>query len=190
MTFGLVGSIAIEFTANVNFEALRKWSHERAYLWGIPDIAGDWESCALYYPPPTESSTARDSIGLVSLRHSTEIPAPASLQSGQWADVVLQLFPDGRCGVAIDSRVIAVTRPANERLSSVLLSIFGNSVGTRIQVGELQVSQGVAAEFDTVGGTRRDQIRPTPSLRTGRAPITDSPAGTLPPPRAPPPPRT
>lgn len=182
--------IAIEFTANVNFEALRKWSHERAYLWGIPDIAGDWESCALYYPPPTESSTARDSIGLVSLRHSTEIPAPASLQSGQWADVVLQLFPDGRCGVAIDSRVIAVTRPANERLSSVLLSIFGNSVGTRIQVGELQVSQGVAAEFDTVGGTRRDQIRPTPSLRTGRAPITDSPAGTLPPPRAPPPPRT
>ncbi|HEX4935833.1 MAG TPA: hypothetical protein VFV33_21785, partial [Gemmatimonadaceae bacterium] len=60
-----------------------------------------------------------------------------------WRRVRIQLFPDGRCGLAIDGQAIVRTsevRPLPQRARVMLL---GASVGTTIAIGNVEVWEGV-----------------------------------------------
>ena len=67
---------------------------------------------------------------------------PKDFGSGRPFRVVLQILPDGRCGFAIDGRVVWVSRGWGERTVRVMLS--GNSVNTKMLVGPLRLSSGLA----------------------------------------------
>ena len=55
----------------------------------------------------------------------------------------MQLFPDGRCGVALDGKLLW-TGPATFLEPSVRVWLIGNSVETQILVGRLRVVTGIA----------------------------------------------
>lgn len=65
------------------------------------------------------------------------------LTSGSWHALRLQIFPDGRCGVAIDGRAVWLSSSSIvlDRPLSVMLS--GRSAGTTILVGRTRVWRGI-----------------------------------------------
>jgi len=73
-------------------------------------------------------------------------PAPPSLKSGAPHRLVMQVLPDGRCGVAIDGRVVWMG-PAAFLEPEVYLMLAGNSVETQMLVGRVRVGGGIAAAF-------------------------------------------
>jgi DNA-binding SARP family transcriptional activator len=74
-------------------------------------------------------------------------PVPADAYTGRPIDVVMQIFPDGRCAVALDEKVIW-TGPADFLEPSVRVMLAGNSVGTRVLVGRLRVGTGIHEGVD------------------------------------------
>ena len=59
----------------------------------------------------------------------------------------MQIFPDGRCGFAVDGRAVFVSRPAYfDRDARVML--FGNSQETDDRVGPVRVVTGIAPHVD------------------------------------------
>ena len=60
----------------------------------------------------------------------------------------LQIFPDGRCGVALEGRPLGLSRdivPTSERYWVV---VEGNSLENRMLVGPLEVWEGVRGDID------------------------------------------
>jgi hypothetical protein len=79
--------------------------------------------------------------------------ADSTLRTGRWFTIRLQVFPDGRCGVAVDGKPIAGGETlALDRPFRVVL--HGKSVGTRVLVGPLEVWEGVRSDVDW-GRTKR-----------------------------------
>jgi hypothetical protein len=71
--------------------------------------------------------------------------APRRLAAGARYVVRLQLFPDGRCGAALDGVPIDVLwRPA--QIDSVRFTLYGASVGTRHLVRRVRVVTGVPGD--------------------------------------------
>jgi hypothetical protein len=62
---------------------------------------------------------------------------PARITNGGWHTVRLQLFRDGRCGVAIDGQVVHVSTVAIPLDRPLRLVLHGQSVGTDVRVGPL-----------------------------------------------------
>lgn len=62
--------------------------------------------------------------------------------------VRLQLFPDGRCGVAIDGQPIAMISKSTNPASRVRLMLGGNSYRTQFLLGPVTVMEGVPDDID------------------------------------------
>jgi hypothetical protein len=116
------------------------------YIWGA---GGFVEECAVYVPPTSEGESARDSLQIAGNNGGgMTVKAPIVVATGAWYSLVLQFFPDGRCGAAINGEPVAITRPKPIRTDKFYVSFFGNSVGTKMLVGETTVSIGVAKDID------------------------------------------
>lgn len=72
-----------------------------------------------------------------------------SLGRGGWYSVLLQLFPDGRCAIAVDGKpvYVAPSSSASTPPDSVTIDIEGNSYSTRILVGPLTIGHGVRTDI-------------------------------------------
>jgi hypothetical protein len=73
---------------------------------------------------------------------------PPSFRTGAWFHLRLQIFPDGRCGVAINGTPVAVSQEATMRDSAVRVVSFGNSAGTQALVGPVRLRAGVPDDID------------------------------------------
>ena len=71
------------------------------------------------------------------------VQAPPSLRTGRPFRLVMQILPDGRCGVALDGKVVWVG-PADFFEPSVHVMLAGNSVDTKMLVGHVRVVTGIA----------------------------------------------
>lgn len=76
------------------------------------------------------------------------VPIDSTASSGRWYSVRLQIFPDGRCGVAIDGRPVARTETPVVFERPVRVMLDGKSVGTMILVGRVEVWEGVRPDVD------------------------------------------
>jgi hypothetical protein len=65
-----------------------------------------------------------------------------ALTDGSWHTYRLQLFRDGRCGVAIDGRVVRISRQGIALDQPLRMYLDGQSVGTTVRVGPLEVWRG------------------------------------------------
>ena len=71
------------------------------------------------------------------------IPTPPRLFRGRWFTLRVQLFPDGRCGLAIDGRPLLLSKAPRALPDSVLPWISGHSFATNVQVGRMELWSGV-----------------------------------------------
>lgn len=125
---------------------LGAWDHATG---GLPlQLGGRPRSCKLTYP-------LGDGFENLDRFGTPEGPrqADSTLRTGRWFTIRLQVFPDGRCGVAVDGKPIAGGETlALDRPFRVVL--HGKSVGTRVLVGPLEVWEGVRSDVDW-GRTKR-----------------------------------
>jgi len=120
--------------------ALRQWDHTTG---GIPRNSSDAAaSCDVNYPAG-EAKWGRRFVALSAGEETFNIPVETALASGRPWVVLLQLLPDGECGIAINGRAVRLpkVRPAPGLPRHVLID--GQSVRTRILVDSLEVYRGV-----------------------------------------------
>lgn len=102
--------------------------------------------CRLYVPQG-DGVHRGDSLYVEAPKSGGQLPAPASLRTGKPFLALVQIFPDGRCGFAIDGQPLWIS-PPNFAATAVHVLLSGRSVGTEILVGHLRVFSGIAPRVD------------------------------------------
>ena len=103
-------------------------------------------NCVLMYPAAEGYENAnRILLATGSARQTT--PLPGDLRERPYT-VRLQLLPDGRCGLAVNGRPIAISRNTVPLDRSYRVILAGNSVGTQMLVGSLSLREGVPPGID------------------------------------------
>ncbi|HUX34262.1 MAG TPA: AAA family ATPase [Gemmatimonadaceae bacterium] len=125
--------------------ALARWNHRDGYP---PYDAGTSAGrCFAAYP------AAEGARGM----HALSIPAAAfdlastpwnDINDGRWFRVRIQIFPDGRCGVAIDGRPISITGVGVRSDARYLAVLDGNSYHTRVLTGPVDLWTGIRPGVD------------------------------------------
>jgi len=77
-----------------------------------------------------------------------EVELDPSVASGEPFTVRLQLFPDGTCGVAIDSIPLFRGDVRTMHASPNRIFLAGESLNTRVLVGEVEVWEGIPGYLD------------------------------------------
>ena len=147
---------------------LEKWDHGAG---NMPRRGNQWPACGVGYPTH-EGSAYGDTIASVFDRPSTaaSMPAPPSFRSGAWFHVRLQIFPDGRCGVAINGIPTASAQLGTIPDSVERVVIYGNSAGTKVLVGPLTVRTGVPDDIDWAQLGKPIPASPPPTWSPRREP--------------------
>jgi DNA-binding SARP family transcriptional activator len=103
--------------------------------------------CLLRFPQGGSGVFRGDSLFIGPLLGARSWPAPRTARSGRPFHVLIQIFPDGRCGIAVDGAAMAISPPGwVSPRAHVLLS--GNSAGTRMVVGRVRVGTGIAPHVE------------------------------------------
>ncbi|MDE3217516.1 MAG: hypothetical protein KGO03_14000, partial [Gemmatimonadota bacterium] len=88
--------------------------------------------------------------------------------TGRWFRVRLQIFADGRCGVAVDGRPIALTSVGSVPDARYVAAIEGSSVHTRILTGPVEIWTGIKPGVDWLAfDTAHAALKPRPPLSRG-----------------------
>ncbi len=80
--------------------------------------------------------------------HTLTIPVSERFYDGRWHTIRLQLFPDGRCGLAVDGLATAIVPTTQELRFPGMLSLNGHSVQTTLRVGPISMWEGVRGDVD------------------------------------------
>ena len=142
VTLGQWQEQTVGFFVDVDPRALAGWDHRTGYPPLHRRARGG--HCFVRYPGGDEGHAWADSIETSLGR----VAAPAALRSGAWFSARVQLFPDGRCGVAVNGRAVALGRVRSVSPGPAHLTLDGKSFGTRLLVGALTVFTGVPADVD------------------------------------------
>ena len=120
--------------------ALAVWDHED----GAPPPASPWSYCTASYPgDPGLGSGILQTTGLMKRG-----PTPPEVATGAWWRLRVQVFPDGRCGIAVNGRAVVLSDAAITLDRPVYLRIGGRSHNTRMLVGPLEVWTGVKLDVE------------------------------------------
>lgn len=115
----------------------------------VPTMMREDDLCGFGLPAEGETQGKVGGV-ILSSASSFEIrPFPAAdLTNGRWYRVRVQLFPDARCGFAVDGVPVGVLSSVAPRGVRIHVRTAGNSVGTRILLGRLVVRRGVPNDVD------------------------------------------
>ncbi|MEA3246976.1 MAG: AAA family ATPase [Gemmatimonadota bacterium] len=97
---------------------------------------------------PAGEGTPGDQRILVSSAKDTRPIEARELLDGRWARLDLQCFPDGRCAVAVEGRVVWYGETPSPAPDSVRVHIQGASVGTMVLVGRFEAWEGIRDDVD------------------------------------------
>jgi hypothetical protein len=127
-----------------NANRIERWDHRTGYIQQYVD-SGD--GCAFQYPsgegPASITGSPWYESWVNAVRDSSHV-----LHGGSWYRVRVQLFPDGRCGLAINGHPVVITTSGVILTSPILAHIQGNSVDGRILVGKVLIQTGVPTDID------------------------------------------
>jgi hypothetical protein len=104
-------------------------------------------SCDIRYPAREGKGGELELAPFLHLS-STATQQLARVAQGSPISVRIQILPDGRCGIAVPDEQPTIGNDRLPALDSLLLVIEGNSVGTRILVGPVRITRGVAPGVD------------------------------------------
>jgi hypothetical protein len=122
--------------------AISRWDHRSGYV--SPLTA---HHCAVGYPS-TETVAARGQLVLWNTELHRTVQLEAKYRTGEWFTVRIQVFPDGRCGFAINGRPLWVSENDLPIDRPFRVALEGKSYHTRLLVGPLQVWEGVRGDVD------------------------------------------
>jgi WD40-like Beta Propeller Repeat len=125
-----------------NEEQVNKWNHKTGYL---PNSQGS--GCFFVYPEGEGVAATTDPTWFPAFR-SAMGDSSYRIDTGKWYHVRLQLFPDGRCGIAIDGKPLIISLGSTPSINPFHAIIEGNSVGTRMLVGHVLIRSGVPTDMD------------------------------------------
>jgi hypothetical protein len=126
--------------------AWANWDH----VTGDGPIARASPGWSIRYPLGVNTDRVGQHIGIFGFSQHVLRPVPPDAYTGRPFRLVMQIFPDGRCGVAVDGKVLWIG-PADFLRPSVRLMLSGNSVDTRILVGPVRLATGIAPGIDWSG---------------------------------------
>jgi hypothetical protein len=127
--------------------AVARWDHSNGSLPMSPGY------CAFHYGV-VEGSAGTGAL----VPGERRFAAGHRMSSGAWYTVRLQLFPDGRCGVAVNGAAIVIDDTRAPRDPPFRIVIEGSSVGNKMLVGPLEAWEGVKGGVDWW----RAETRPAP----------------------------
>jgi DNA-binding SARP family transcriptional activator len=136
---------ALELRPMLDSASLARWDRVSGY-----PTFDSWSAlgaCFTMYP----AGEGERSIRQMGLPDGIIDPAPLSppsLHDGRWFRIRLQLFPDGRCGVAINGRPIGISNTGALPTSKYFATIDGQSVHTRILAGPVEIWTGIKSGVD------------------------------------------
>ncbi len=122
---------------------LARWDHRTGY---VSDYMSRDLDCWFAYPEG-EGATARLPIWLLSLRSAIS-DFSYRIDMGVPNRVRIQLFSDGRCGIAINGHALRIAQSTRPAGGSVHPAFQGNSVGTRMLVGAVVLRSGTPPDID------------------------------------------
>jgi hypothetical protein len=117
----------------------------------LPVPGEQWRECLARYPAAESKAGHGEMLMVWGLTRT--LPAPAAMAGGAWTRIRLQAFPDGRCGLAVDGRAVAVLDRRAPAADSMTVMLQSRSQRTKVQVGRVEVWLGVRRDVDwaTVG---------------------------------------
>lgn len=157
-------NVHIAFTTNIDSAGLVRWDHRTGNL---PTAGLEARECGFQYAPGdgvfTRPWTYFD---------RRAVPLPTRVNLEKWYSLVVQLFPDGRCGIAVDGKPLAITHEGMPPTERYWIVLEGNSVGNRMLVGPLEVWSGVRNDIDwsALSRTERPPAPAPPSSRLAASP--------------------
>lgn len=142
--------------ATLDSARLVRWDHR---VGGLPHVEPAGARCIATYPGAREGVHFADSIRFVAGEIQHGAPVPESFRRGTWFRVRVQVFPDGRCGFAVNGVPLFVSsdRPLATRAAWVVLN--GNADHTTVLAGETTLREGVPNDIDW---SRASLSNPTP----------------------------
>ena len=152
-------SVSISLNSQLDSAPLADWDHRTGSPPSAPSAGSD--VCSMIYPRG-DGFLWLQRVGLGAGGSYGLVLAEPWLRSGRWYTVRFQIFPDGRCGIAVDGQPLwrSDSPVAVDRLYRVRLE--GKSVRTRILVGPLQVWEGVRGDVNWSLLDRQDAASRTP----------------------------
>jgi DNA-binding SARP family transcriptional activator len=143
-------TLVLQLDADLDLAALAQWDHRTGAIPRRTVVGGSATECTAGVPGG-EGAEWANQVSLGAGQSSGSAVLPTRYTSGRWYRLRLQIFPDGRCGAALDGRPLWISRRpiAIDRPFRVVLS--GNSVGTRMLFGPAEVWQGVRDGVDWTG---------------------------------------
>lgn len=135
--------LTVAFASFASTEAMRTWEGRRSGVEMMEQRgpnAARW--CGFTFPRSEGGDAMRHGNLTVGENHEALKSGVARVSDGAWHTFRLQVFRDGRCGLAIDGRVIHVSRGHVPVDRPLRVTIYGQSVGTTVRVGRLSVWRG------------------------------------------------
>ncbi len=132
-----------------NWTRLQAWDHKTGY---ITRFLEGRPGCWFTYPPREGEGRSVSPSWYESMRLAMRDPT-YRIDTGIPYRLRLQVFPDGRCGIAINGKPVVIEPGAGPIKSRVLAVVQGMSVGTTILVGKVTMTTGVPADIDWSGLT-------------------------------------
>jgi len=129
-----------------NEAAINRWDHRTGQA---PQLS---EFCSLQYAAGGGDAPWNRKLYSFGGRTFT---ATSAMTTGSWYAVRVQIFPDGRCGLAIDGKAIVLANDRVDVEGRYRLLLWGNSLGNLMLVGAVKVWQGVPGDLDWAGFDRR-----------------------------------
>ncbi len=114
-----------------------------------PPTRGEIElSCGIIFPGQSRWEAARAAFRGGVRAYGDLSAIAATLRSGTWWTLRLQILPDGRCGVAINNRVVWLSTEPILRDRRYRIWLGDESAGTKLLHGPMQVWTGVRTDID------------------------------------------
>jgi len=131
------------FRGGFDDAAFARWDHQTGYPPGTPAEFG----CSMDYPVGQASNNLIGTGG-------PAMTAPTAIRRGDRFRLRVQIFPDGRCGIAINGKAVAVESGFHAR-PRVRLYFDGASVGTKMLVYGVRLRRGVPGDIDWGRGNQK-----------------------------------
>jgi DNA-binding SARP family transcriptional activator len=138
-------ALNLGFDAGIELAANSGWDRSTGYM---PARNRASRTLCHFSFPRGEGLNSPDSLTLTGGSVGASKRAPLLLRSGRWYTVRIQVFPDGRCGLAINGKPVLILEAQLPLDLAYRLNLDGNSVGTQMLVGPLEVWEGVKGGVD------------------------------------------
>lgn len=112
----------------------------------LPNPNQPWRSCAMEYP--SRDGAVRATGLLFTTGIQQVLQAPPSMYTGAWVRVRIQLFPDGRCAIALNGQPRVISERRVPIGDSATVFITAPSHHTRILIGRVEIWTGVRSDID------------------------------------------